>query len=75
MDVSFGNMKVRLNSFRASHQPQDKDDCFAIDVIDELVEKALRPEDTLLVIIAPDLSDDQEDQILDVLKKHKSAIG
>ena len=41
MDVSFGNMKVRLNVFKASHQPPKKEDCFAIDVIDELVEEAL----------------------------------
>ena len=45
------------------------------DVIDELVEKALQPKDTLPVSIAPDLSNDQEDQIMDVLKEHKSAIG
>ena len=74
MDVSFGNMKVRLNAFRASHQPLDQDDCFAVDAIDELVEKALPPEDTLLALIAPDLSDDQEDQLLEVLHKDKSAL-
>ena len=58
MDVSFGNMKVRLNAFRASHQPPDKDDCFAVDVVDELVEKALQLENTWPIIIASDLSDD-----------------
>lgn len=41
MDVSFGNMKVRLNAFKASHQHPEKDNCFAIDVIDELAEEAL----------------------------------
>ena len=75
MDVSFGNMKVRLNAFMASHQPPDKDDCFAVDVVNELVEKALQPEDIMPLIIAPDLFDDWEDQILDMLKKHKSAIS
>ena len=39
------------------------------------MEKALQLEDTLPVIIASDLFDDQEGQILDVLKEHKSAIG
>ena len=62
MDVSFGNMKVRLNAFKASRQPSDQDDCFAVDVINELVEKALQPEDTLPVIIASDLSEDQDDK-------------
>ena len=75
MDLSFGNMKVWLNASRASHQPLDKDDCFAVDVVDELMVKALQPKDTLPVIIALDLSKDQEGQILDVLKKHKSAIN
>ena len=58
MNVSFGNMKGRLNAFRAFHQPPDKDDCFAVDVVDELVEKALQREDTLLVTIAFNLYDD-----------------
>ena len=58
MDVSFGKMKVRMNAFRASHQPPDRDDCFVVDVVDELMEKALQPEDTFLVIIAFNLSDD-----------------
>ena len=76
-DVSFGNMKVRLNAFMASYQCPDKDECFtfAVDVVDELMEKGLQLEDTLLVIIASNLSDDQEGQILDVLKEHKSAIS
>ena len=59
MDVSFGNMKVRLNAFRASRQPPDQDDCFAVDVVDELVTvDTLQPEATLPILIAPDLSDD-----------------
>ena len=76
MDVSFGNMKVRLNAFRASHQPPDQDDCFAVDVVDELVTaNTLQPEAKLPVLIALDLSDDQEDRILDVLIEHTSAPG
>jgi hypothetical protein len=31
MDLSFGNMKVRLNIFNASDQPSQGDDCFMID--------------------------------------------
>lgn len=41
MDVSFGNMKVRLNMYNASKQPQLEEDCFAVDVIQECVEEAL----------------------------------
>ena len=74
-DVSFGNMKVRLNAFRASHQVPDKDNCSTVDVVDELVVTTLQPENTLPVLIAYDLFDDQESQNLDVLKKHKSAIS
>ncbi|XXG55304.1 hypothetical protein AAC387_Pa03g3002 [Persea americana] len=65
MDVSFWNMKVWLHAFRASHRPLDQDECFAVDVVDELVEHDLHPEDTLLVIIAHDLSDGQKAQILE----------
>eukprot|EP00268_Persea_americana_P055459 TRINITY_DN6445_c2_g2_i1.p1 TRINITY_DN6445_c2_g2~~TRINITY_DN6445_c2_g2_i1.p1 ORF type:complete len:118 (-),score=26.22 TRINITY_DN6445_c2_g2_i1:207-527(-) len=76
MEVSFGNMKVRLNAFKASHQPPDQDDRFAVDVVDELVTAdTLQPKATLQVLIAPDLSDDQGDHILEVLHKHKSALG
>ena len=35
----------------------------------------LGPKETLPVIVTSDLSDDQEGQLLDVLKEHKSAIG
>lgn len=155
MDVSFGNMKVRLNMYNASKQPQLEEDCFAVDVIEECVKEALpyilakdpleaclahfgfeeydidrsieednslldstpptwqprfeplptlanppaphsievppklelKPlsanlqyiflglDDTLPAIIASDLSDEQEAQLLDVLKEHKDAIG
>ncbi|XP_059629506.1 uncharacterized protein LOC132272360 [Cornus florida] len=39
MDLSFGNMKVRLNIFNASNCPSDDKDCFLVDTIDECVEK------------------------------------
>ncbi|XP_059650641.1 uncharacterized protein LOC132296454 [Cornus florida] len=39
MDVSFGNMKVRLNIFNASQCPSDNNDCFLVDAIDECVEE------------------------------------
>ena len=43
MDVSVMNMRVRLNIFKASTQPvfEDESECFFIDVIDKMVEKAL----------------------------------
>ena len=43
MDVSFGNMRVKLNVFNASNQPQkdEEQDCFLINVIDEMIEYAL----------------------------------
>ncbi|GAV64965.1 hypothetical protein CFOL_v3_08480 [Cephalotus follicularis] len=37
MDISFGNKKLRLNIFNASLGPRGKEDCFAIDMIDEVV--------------------------------------
>ncbi|XP_059650297.1 uncharacterized protein LOC132296071 [Cornus florida] len=39
VDLSFGNMKVRLNIFNASQCPSDDKDCFLIDTIDEYVEE------------------------------------
>ncbi|XP_059626936.1 uncharacterized protein LOC132269694 [Cornus florida] len=39
MDLSFGNMKVRLNIFNASNCPLYDKDCFLIDSIDKCVEE------------------------------------
>ena len=75
MDVSFGNMKVRLNAFRASHQHPNQEDCFAVDVDELVAADTLQLETKLLVLIAPDLSNDQEDRISDVLTEHTSALG
>ena len=41
MDLSFGNMKVKLNVFHASDQPARGDECFLVDKMDDLVEEAL----------------------------------
>ncbi|XP_057500991.1 uncharacterized protein LOC130785012 [Actinidia eriantha] len=42
MDVSFGNMKVWMNIYRASqHPPMEEADCCAVAMMDELVEEAL----------------------------------
>ena len=42
MDVSFGNMKVWMNIYRASqHPPIEEADCCVVAMIDELVEEAL----------------------------------
>jgi hypothetical protein len=42
---------------------------------DNLKYKFLGPTDSLLVIIASDLIDAQEKELLDVLREHKEAIG
>jgi hypothetical protein len=44
-------------------------------LLDNLKYKFLGPVDSLPVIIASDLVDAQEEKLLDVLKKHKEAIG
>ncbi|XP_058223108.1 uncharacterized protein LOC131332823 [Rhododendron vialii] len=41
MEVSFGNMKLSLNMYSAAQQPHEEENCFAVDVIHELVEEAL----------------------------------
>ena len=41
MDLSFGNMKVRLNVFNASHHPINEFECFYVDIIEESMEEAL----------------------------------
>jgi hypothetical protein len=159
MEISFGNMKVRLNIFNAFQHAPDQNECFFVDRIEEYVEDSLpsllaedpleacltqfgfedfnmdqyieevhdlletaasadfhpwrlpkeplpvtlstppipslksppklelKPlpdklkyaflgaNDTLPVIIASDLQKDQEDNLLEVLKEHKEAIG
>jgi hypothetical protein len=44
-------------------------------LLDKLKYAFLGDNDTLLVIIASDLQNDQEDNLLEVLKEHKEAIG
>jgi hypothetical protein len=159
MEISFGNIKVRLNIFNAFQHAPDQNECFFVDHIEEYVEDSLlslladdpleaclahfgfedfdtdqyieevhdlletaasanfhpwrlpkeplpltsstphvpsiesppklelKPlpdklkyaflgaNDTLLVIIASDLQEDQENNLLEVLKEHKEAIG
>jgi len=159
MEITFGNMKVRLNIFKAFQHPPDTNECFLLDMIEETVKDTLPhllikdpldaclshfdfedfdtehyvckvnllldtaaaidfppwrvpneslpstsgippipslisppklelkqlpvtlkyvflgTNDTLLVIIPSDLQDDQESNLLDVLKEHKEAIG
>ena len=43
MDVSVINMRVRLNIFKTSAQPvfEDESECFFVDIIDGMIEKAL----------------------------------
>ncbi|XP_043705289.1 uncharacterized protein LOC122655119 [Telopea speciosissima] len=124
MDISFGNEKLRLNIVTASLGPQREEECFSIDIIDEvnvlldaptppdrplwtvkyeslppLAEKPLLSyiesppvlelkllptslkyaflglNETLSIIIASNLTSDQESKLLGVLKEHKDAIG
>jgi hypothetical protein len=44
-------------------------------LLDSLKYKFLGPANTLPVIIASDLIDAQEEELLDVLREHKGAIG
>ncbi|XP_077211266.1 uncharacterized protein LOC143846661 [Tasmannia lanceolata] len=37
MDISFGNKKLRLNIFNTSLGPQREEECFTVDLIDEVV--------------------------------------
>ncbi|XP_059649976.1 uncharacterized protein LOC132295671, partial [Cornus florida] len=41
MDIAFGNMQVKLHIFHATQHPSNEDDCFLVDVIDEVVEESL----------------------------------
>jgi len=40
MDISFGSKKIKLNIFNASQEPSKRDDCFDIDLIEEMWKKA-----------------------------------
>jgi hypothetical protein len=44
-------------------------------LLDSLKYKFLGPAESLPVIIAPDLKDAQEEELLEVLREHKEAIG
>jgi len=41
MEVTFGNMKVKLNIFNAFQHPLDTNECFFLDMIEETVEDTL----------------------------------
>jgi hypothetical protein len=41
MEISFGNMKVRLNIFNAFQHAPDQNECFFVDNIEEYVEDSL----------------------------------
>lgn len=41
MEISFGNMKVRLNIFNAFQHPPNRNECFFLDVIEESIEDLL----------------------------------
>ena len=39
MDVSFGNMQVKLNVFQASQQPHEKEECLFVDIVGKIEEE------------------------------------
>jgi hypothetical protein len=41
MEISFGNMKVRLNIFNAFQHAPDQNECFFVDSIEEYIEDSL----------------------------------
>ena len=41
MELSFGNMKVKLNIFTAFQQPLDQNECYLIDYTSDVVDEAL----------------------------------
>ncbi|XP_058217377.1 uncharacterized protein LOC131328450 [Rhododendron vialii] len=41
MEVTFGNMTLKLSVYKATRPPLVEEDCFAVDVINDLVEEAL----------------------------------
>jgi hypothetical protein len=41
MEVTFGNMKVKLNIFNAFQHPSDTEECFFVDKIEETIEDTL----------------------------------
>jgi hypothetical protein len=41
MEITFGNMKVKLNIFNAFQHPPDMSECFFLDIIEETVEDTL----------------------------------
>jgi hypothetical protein len=41
MEITFGNMKVKLNIFNAFQHPPDMSECFFLDIIEEAVEDTL----------------------------------
>jgi hypothetical protein len=41
MEVTFGNMKVKLNIFNAFQHPSDAEECFFVDQIEEIIEDSL----------------------------------
>ncbi|XP_062165001.1 uncharacterized protein LOC133871591 [Alnus glutinosa] len=41
MEITFGNMKVRLNIFKAFQHPPDINECFLLDMIEETVKDTL----------------------------------
>jgi hypothetical protein len=81
MEISFGNMKVRLNIFNAFQHAPDQNECFFVDYIEEYVEDSLPgllTEDPLEVCLAhfgfEDFDTDQYiDEVHELLETAASA--
>jgi hypothetical protein len=41
MEITFGNMKVRLNIFKAFQHPSDTNECFLLDIIEETIKDTI----------------------------------
>jgi hypothetical protein len=75
MNITFGNMNARLNIFNAIQQPQDEDECFSLDIIDEIVENLLPyilAKDPLEKCLLHDKFDDLEEEKPTIVQKSGS---
>ncbi|RDX89670.1 hypothetical protein CR513_28581, partial [Mucuna pruriens] len=87
LSMEFDDNRVQFNIFEAMKHHIEDPSLFGIDIIDELVEDYMQPGTSLveisnfverahlLVIITNNLRSEQEEKLLQVLRKNKKAIG
>ncbi|RDX65723.1 hypothetical protein CR513_55601, partial [Mucuna pruriens] len=85
--MEFGNTFVKFNTFEALKHLIENHSIFNIDAINRLVEEYVRigtrlltllifmPTWGIIMIITNNLNREQEEKLLDVLRRHKKAIG